>query len=142
MRRPTAPVRAVAAAALALTFVTACAPKPAQLEKYCDVVRQAEATYDPLAHPGALGDPTTLRRTLTDRVTTLSALAAGAPDAVRADAALVRDRVTTVVNALAAKNYVAASADGDPAVAAVLADSGFADAAQRISTFNAGNCAA
>ena len=119
----------------------ACAPQPTQLEKYCDVVRQAEATYDPLAHPGALGDPTTLRRTLTDRVTTLSALAASAPDAVRADATVVRDRVTTVVNALAAKSYIAAAADVDPAVAAVLADAGFADATKRLAAFNASSCA-
>jgi hypothetical protein len=127
--------------ATALAAAGACAPDATALEKYCDVVHQAEATYDPLAHPDALGDPTTLRTAFGDRVTTLSALASAAPDAVRADATLVRDRVTTVVNALAAKGYVAASADGDPAVAAVLADSRFVDATRRLAAFNASSCA-
>lgn len=149
MRRPSPPpvrrapraLRALAGALACAALVAACAPKPTALESYCDVVHQAEATFDPLSRPGSLGNPDVLRRTLTERVTTLNGLASAAPDAVRADAVLVRDRVTAVLNVLAAKSYVAASADGDPAITAVLADTAFADAGRRLADFNGTRCA-
>lgn len=130
----------VAAAVGAAVVSTACAPQPTALEKYCDVVRQAEATYDPLSKPGALGDPAVVRKALTERVATLRALAEAAPDTVKADAAVVRDRVIEVVNALAAKNYVSASANADPAIAAVLGDSRFVTATKTLAAFNTARC--
>ena len=54
-----------AAAASAVVVLGACAPQPTALEKYCDVVRQAEATYDPLSKPGSLVDPVVVRKALT-----------------------------------------------------------------------------
>lgn len=137
MRRRPLPSALLVAGAVAATAVAAgCAPQPTALESYCDVVHQAEATYDPLGRPGALGDPEVLRTTLTNRVTTLRSLTAVAPDAVKADAALVQDRVTKVLNAMAAKNYVAASADSDPVIAEVLADTTYLDATRRLAQFN------
>jgi hypothetical protein len=134
---------AVGGAVLASVLAVAgCAPRPTALEKYCDVVHQAEATFDPLSRPGSLGDPDLLRRALTARVTTLTALTQTAPDAVRPDATVVQARVTAVLNAMAAKNYVAASADGDPVIAEVLADPSYLDAAKRLAAFNGTRCAA
>ena len=135
--------RLTSAALLAAAGVLAgCAPKPTALERYCDVVHQAEATFDPLSKAGSLGDPELLRRTLTDRVTTLNALAASAPDVVRADAEAVRNAVTAVLNDLAARNYVAASADADPVITKQLGDSHFTDATQRLADFNRTRCTA
>ncbi len=131
---------ALATAVSGVLVLAACGPEPTALEKYCDVVRQAEATYDPLSKPGALGDPAVVRKALTERVATLRALAAAAPDTVKADAAVVRDRVIEVVNALAAKNYVSASANSDPAVAAVLNDSRFVTATKTLAAFNTARC--
>lgn len=136
-RRP----RLAALLAAGAALLAACAPQPTALEKYCDVVHQAEATFDPLSRPGSLGDPDLLRRALTARVTTLTALTQSAPDAVRADASIVQERVTAVLNALAAKNYVAASADTDPVVADVLKDTAYLDAVRRLATFNSTSCA-
>jgi hypothetical protein len=130
----------VAAAVSGMVTLGSCAPKPTALERYCDVVHQAEATYDPLSRPGALVDPAVLRKALTERVTTLKAMADAAPDAVRADAAVVRDRVIEVVNVLGTKNYVSASANDDPAIAAVLNDTRFAQATQALSAFNSSRC--
>ncbi len=141
--RPVSAVRLVAMAAAALVGVASvagCSPRPTALEKYCDVVHQAEATFDPLSRPGSLGDPDLLRRALTARVTTLTALTQAAPDAVRPDATVVQARVTAVLNAMAAKNYVAASADGDPVIAEVLADASYLDAAKRLAAFNSTRC--
>lgn len=129
----------VVSLALALS---ACAPKPTALEQYCDVVRQAEATYDPLSKPGSLIDPVVVRKALTERVSTLRSLAEAAPDAVKADAAVVRDRVIEVVNALAARNYDSLSANADPAIAAVLNDTRFSTATKTLAAFNAARCPA
>lgn len=125
-----------------MVVLAACAPKPTALERYCDVVRQAEATFDPLSRPGALADPAVLQRTLAARVTTLQALAERAPDAVRTDAVLVRDKVTKVSNSLADKGFKAASADGDPVITEVLGDKAFTDASQRLAEFNRTGCTA
>lgn len=137
---PRSPALAALLAA-GVVALAACAPQPTALEKYCDVVHQAEATFDPLSRPGSLGDPDLLRRALSARVTTLAALTQTAPDAVRADAAVVQERVTAVLNALAAKNYVAASADTDPVVTEVLKDTAYLDAIRRLAAFNTTSCA-
>jgi hypothetical protein len=131
--------RCCLAVSLALALA-ACAPKPTALEQYCDVVRQAEATYDPLSKAGSLVDPVVVRKALTERVSTLRSLAEAAPDAVKADAAVVRDRVIEVVNALAARNYDSAAANTDPAIAAVLNDSRFTTATKTLAAFNAARC--
>ena len=139
-------VRAVAAgasalAALALVAALAgCAPSATKLERYCDVVHQAAAMFDPLSRPGATSDPAVLSKALEDQVFTLSAMSASAPDAVKADVAIARDQLTLITNALARKRFDVTAIQGDPVVAAALGDTRLADARQRIAQFNDGRC--
>jgi len=137
--RGRASVVAVAALAL-LTLLAGCAPSATKLERYCDVVHQAAAMFDPLSRPGATNDPAVLSKALEDQVVTLSAMSASAPDAVKADVAVARDQLTVITNALAAKRFDVTAIQGDPVVAAALSDTRLADARQRIAQFNDGRC--
>jgi hypothetical protein len=145
--RPLPPKERFAAAAASalgawalLMPLAGCAPSATKLERYCDVVHQAAAMFDPLSRPGATSDPAVLSKALEDQVFTLSAMSASAPDAVKADVAIARDQLTVITNALAQKHFDAAAIQGDPVVAAALGDTRLADARQRIAQFNDGRC--
>ena len=123
-----------------LLVMSACAPQPTAVEKYCDVVHQNEAAFDPFSTPGAVTDPVVLRKSLDDQVATASALADVAPDAAHADATTVRQSMIKIANALAVHSFDAKSVDADPAVATLLTESTFQDARRRLEDFNTAHC--
>jgi hypothetical protein len=132
----------VVAAMTVVVFAGAgCAPRPTALEKYCDIVQQSEAAFDPFSTPGAVTDPTVLAKAIGDQLTTANALAEVAPEVVRADAATIRQGLIKISNALAAKRFDASQIEGDPAVAVLLAEATFLDARRRLQDFNGAHCA-
>ena len=108
--------------------------------RYCDVVKQVEAGVDPLADQAIFSDPARLKAALDVRVKTYSALAASAPEEVRADASAVRDGVIKLNNALSAAGYQSAAANSDPAVQAVVSDQALQDAQGRLAAYDAEHC--
>jgi hypothetical protein len=109
--------------------------------RYCDVVKQVQASVDPLADQSIYGDPARLKDALIARVKTYTDLAGRAPDEIRPDANTVRDSVIKVNNALAAAGYQSAAANSDPTVQAVLSDQALQDAQARMAAYDAEHCA-
>ena len=134
--------RVVAAIGLGLVLgATACdAGSSSGASRYCDVVKQVQASVDPLADQSIYSDPGRLKDALMVRVKTYTDLAAQAPDEIRPDANTVRDGVIKVNNALAAAGYQSAAANRDPTLQAVLNDQGLHDAQARLAGYDAEHC--
>jgi hypothetical protein len=117
-----------------------CSSGSSTASRYCDVVKQMEASADPLADQAIFSDPTRLRDALAARVDTFTSLAANAPPEVRTDASTLRDDLIKINNALSKAQFQSAAANSDPVVQGVLADPAFTDALTRVEDYNANHC--
>jgi hypothetical protein len=122
------------------TAATACSAGSPTASRYCDVVKQVQASADPLSDQAIYSDPTRLRDALAARVATFTDLAAQAPAEIRADADTLRDGLIKINNALSKAQFQSAAANSDPVVQGVLADPGFKDALTRVEDYNANHC--
>jgi hypothetical protein len=126
---------------LVVTAAAACdTASTSGASRYCDVVKQVQASVDPLADQSIYADPARLKDALVARVKTYTDLAGRAPDEIRPDANLVRDGVIKVNNALAAAGYQSVAANSDPTVQAVLADPALQAAQSRLASYDTEHC--
>ena len=120
--------------------VAACSDSGSSAARYCDVVKVAEVSTDPLADQAIYNDPEKLEAAFLARVRTYTDLAARAPSEIRTDAATVRDNLIKVNNALAAHGYESAAANADPALQAALTDPAFAASTEKLRSYDAQHC--
>jgi hypothetical protein len=130
----------VVVAAAMIGTASACGAGSPTASRYCDVVKQLQASADPLSDQAIYSDPARLRDALAARVATFTALAAQAPDEIRTDADTLRDGFIKINNALSTAQFQSAAANSDPVVQGVLADPGFQSALTHVEDYNANHC--